>query len=178
MTLKEKQQRETLAESSLGQASEEPRRPTSIFSKRWRKFQTMKRGYYSFLLIVAIYLLSFVLPILINNKPVAMKFGGRYYLPILRYVDASEFNPRSFGEPDFRALRERFKSEDAGDWALMPPYPYSPNENLLDLAGVPPHPPSTEHPFGTDNRGRDIFARLAYGFNISMSFALLVLMFS
>ena len=57
----------------------------------------------------------------------------------------------------------------------MPLYPYSPTESLLDLPGSPPNPPSRQHIFGTDDRGRDIFARLAYGFNVSLSFALLVL---
>ena len=61
---------------------------------------------------------------------------------------------------------------------LLPPYPYSPTESLLDLPGSPPNPPSRQHIFGTDDRGRDIFARLAYGFNVSLSFALLVLVIS
>ena len=58
----------------------------------------------------------------------------------------------------------------------MPLYPYGPNESLLDLPGSPPHPPSREHWFGTDDRGRDVLVRLAYGFNISLTFALLVLL--
>ncbi len=57
----------------------------------------------------------------------------------------------------------------------MPPYPYSATESLLDLPGSPPHRPSREHIFGTDDRARDVFARLAYGFNVSLTFALLVL---
>ena len=61
---------------------------------------------------------------------------------------------------------------------VMPLYPYSANESLLELDGVPRMPRREIYPFGTDNRGRDVFARLAYGFNISMSFALLVVVFS
>ncbi len=155
-----------------------PRRSVSIFNKRWRKFRAMKRGYYSFLLIVATYMLSFLLPLLINNKPLALRYEGAYYFPLLRYTDASEFGPGAFGEPDYRTLKERFATEGGGNWVLMPLYPYSTNESLLELEGVPPHAPSRDHPLGTDNRGRDVFARLAYGFNISMSFALLVVVFS
>jgi microcin C transport system permease protein len=58
----------------------------------------------------------------------------------------------------------------------MPPYPYSPNESILDLPGYPPHPPSGAHPLGTDDRGRDVLVRLAYGFNVSLTFALVVLL--
>jgi microcin C transport system permease protein len=58
----------------------------------------------------------------------------------------------------------------------MPPYPYGPNESLFDSATPPPNAPSREHPFGTDDRGRDVLVRLAYGFNISMTFAIIVML--
>ena len=174
--------RETdLSDKEIGQPSSDgsrPARSVSILRKRWRKFRALKRGYYSFLLVVAAYLISFVLPVLINNRPLLLQFDGAYYFPLVNYHDASEFGQGAFGEPDYRALRDQFEAEGSGNWALMPPIPYSPNESLFFLEGAPPHAPSVRHPLGTDDRGRDIFARLAYGFNISISFALLVLLFS
>ncbi len=155
-----------------------PPKSVSIFRKRWRKFRGLKRGYYSFLIILIAYLISFILPVLVNNKPLVLKFEGAYYFPLLRYHDASEFQPDGFGEPDYRALGDRLAAENSGSWVFMPPLPYSPSESLLDLDGTPPHAPSREHLFGTDNRARDVLARLTYGFNISMSFALLVVVFS
>ena len=77
----------------------------------------------------------------------------------------------AIGEPDYRALKKQFAAQGGGNWVLMPPYPYGPNESLLDDSGSPPHPPSRAHLFGTDDRGRDVFVRLAYGFNISLTFA-------
>jgi microcin C transport system permease protein len=59
----------------------------------------------------------------------------------------------------------------------MPLVRVGPNESLFDLTGSPPNPPSNA-PFGTDDRGRDVLVRLAYGFNISMTFALLVTLVS
>ena len=59
----------------------------------------------------------------------------------------------------------------------MPLYPYGPNEALLDDSGTPPNPPSASHLMGTDDRGRDVLVRLAYGFNISMTFAIVVTLF-
>ena len=168
-----------VAVSPTGKAPEgPPAQSLSIFKKRWRKFRAMKRGYYSFLVVLGAYLLSFILPLLINNKPLVLRYEGAYYFPLLTYTDASEFGEGGFGEPDYRDLKERFAAEGDGNWMVMPFYPYSANESLLELDGVPPHAPSRDHPFGTDNRGRDVFARLAYGFNISMSFALLVVVFS
>ena len=150
-------------------------RSLSLFRKRLRKFRAIKRGYYSFLIIVGAYAISFFLPLLVNNEALAVGYHGRWYFPVAKYYPASTFGQQAFGEPDYRALAETLRREGAGNWILLPPYPYSPTESLLDLPGTPPNRPSWQHIFGTDDRGRDIFARLAYGFNVSLSFALLVL---
>ncbi len=150
-------------------------RSLSLFRKRLRKFRTIKRGYYSFLIIVAAYAISFFLPLLVNNEALAVGYHGHWYFPMTKYYPASTFGQQAIGEPDYRALAETLRHEGSGNWVLLPPYPYSPTESLLDLPGSPPNQPSWQHIFGTDDRGRDIFARLAYGFNVSLSFALLVL---
>ena len=156
----------------------QPKPPESIFRKRWHKFQTLKRGYYSFLIVVAAYLISLALPVLINNKPLVVHYDGSYYFPMMRFYSPEVFGLTVVGEPDYRQLREQFAQEDQGNWVLLPPYPYSPNESMFELEGAPPHAPSRTNWFGTDDRARDIFARLAYGFNVSMTFGLLVLTFS
>ena len=75
-----------------------------------------------------------------------------------------------------RVLRKIFKEQKRGDWLLLAPYPYGPNENLLDELGDrnPPTGPDGQHLLGTDDRGRDVFARLVYGFRIYMTFPLLL----
>lgn len=169
-----------LDEASLPPPAETPpaRPSVSLFRKRIRKFRSLKRGYYSFLILTTAYVLSFFLPVLINNQPLLVRYEGQFYVPLLRYYPASEFGQEAFGEPDYRELAETFREQDGGNWVILSLYPYSPTESLLDLPGFPPHPPSWEHFFGTDDRGRDIFARLTYGFNVSMTFALLVLALS
>ena len=148
--------------------------PESLVRKRLRKFRGLKRGYYSFVAITLAYGLSFFLPLLANNIALAVHYDGQYYFPMVRYHRASEFGQAAFGDPDYRALKVQLASEGKGNWVVMPPIPYGPNESLLDLPGSPPHAPSPAHPFGTDDRGRDVLVRLAYGFNISLTFALLV----
>jgi microcin C transport system permease protein len=148
----------------------------SILRRRLRKFRSLKRGYYSFLIMLAAYVVSFFLPALINNRALAVYYQAHYYLPLMTYYGAATFGQEAFGETDYRALQATFREQGRGDWVLMPLIPYSPNESLLDLPGTPPHPPSWQHLFGTDDRARDIFARLAYGFNVSLTFALLVLL--
>jgi microcin C transport system permease protein len=146
----------------------------SIFRRRLRKFRRLRRGYYSFLLIVATYVLSFFLPLIASGTALVVKYQGTYYFPILRYYPAATFGQDAFGEPDYRALDTQLSTAGAGDWVLMPPLPYGPNESLFDQPGSPPHAPSARHPFGTDDRARDVLVRLAYGFNISLTFAILV----
>ena len=174
MVIREEELRAQSSTTDLASSSGRSQ-PESVLRKRWRKFRSLKRGYYSFLFIIGAYLISFILPALINNKPLVMRYEGEYYFPLLRYHDAQEFVPDAFGEPAYRELKARFETEGRGNWLVLPLYPYTPTESLFDLPGAPPHAPSRTHPLGTDNRGRDILARLAYGFNISMTFALLVL---
>ncbi len=153
-----------------------PARPSvSLFRKRLRKFRTLKRGYYSFLFLLAAYGTSFFLPVLVNDEAWIVRYEGRLYFPLLQYYSPSIFGQEAIGEPDYRLLAETFRQQNGGNWAVLPLYPYSPTESLLELPGSPPHSPSWQHIFGTDDRGRDIFARLAYGFNVSLTFALMVL---
>lgn len=152
-----------------------PIRSESLFRRRIRKFRRLKRGYYSFLLVVTGYAASFLLPFLMSGTPLVVKYDGKYFFPILHFYSVTEFGVEGFGEPDYRALKQQFEADGRG-WVLMPLYPYGPNESLLNLAAPPPNPPSREHPFGTDDRGRDVFVRLAYGFNVSMTFAIVVML--
>jgi len=165
--------------SAIGTVPHVPERephipPESLFRKRLRKFRRLKRGYYSFVVIVGAYILSFLLPLIANNVPLAVRYNGRVYFPLVTFYPASQFGQAAFGDPDYRALRREFLQSGQGNWVLMPPIPYGPNEGLLDATEPPPNAPTGAHLFGTDDRGRDVLVRLAYGFNISLTFALLV----
>jgi microcin C transport system permease protein len=155
-----------------------PAAPESLLHKRLRKFRRLKRGYYSFVLIVTAYAISFLLPLLANNVALIVKYDGHYYFPLISYYSATQFGQSAFGDPDYRELKRQFAASPAGNWVMMPPIPYGPNEGLLDATSSPPNRPSRAHLFGTDDRGRDVLVRLAYGFNISLTFALLVTVFA
>lgn len=153
--------------------------PVSLLRKRWRKFKTLKRGYYSFLILIILYIISFILPLFIGKNALIVKYKDSYYCPVFSFYPASEFNQNIHGEANYRLLKKQFAEEKNGNWVLLPLYPYGPNENLLDeTEGNPPHSPTFEHIFGTDTSGRDVFSRLVYGFNVSISFALSVTFFA
>jgi len=152
-------------------------RSESPLRRRLRKFRRLKRGYFSFLIILSLYAVSFFLPLIMNGTPLAVKYNGQYFFPLLTFHSVTDFGAEGFGEPDYRALKRQYAEEGRGNWVLMPPYPYGPNETLLDLDAPPPNAPTRAHPLGTDDRGRDVLVRLAYGFNVSLTFAILVLLF-
>lgn len=142
--------------------------------KRFRKFKSIKRGYYSLIWITVFYIVSFGLEFIANDKPILVRYHGKYFFPTFKYIPEREFSGTSDAEPDYRVLKQQFQEVGEGNFVLMPLIPYSPTEALLDLPGFPPHPPSRQHLLGTDDRGRDVLVRLLYGFRISMSFALQV----
>lgn len=149
-------------------------RSESIFRKRLRKFRRLKRGYYSFLIVAGAYLLSFALPFIANNKALLVHYDGEFFFPVTTYHAATDFGVQAIGEADYREVKAKFEAEGKENWVLMPLIPFGPNEALLDDSGTPPNPPSRNHLMGTDDRGRDVLVRLAYGFNISMTFAIVV----
>lgn len=165
-----------------------------IFLKRAKKFKSLKRGYYSFRFMMGLYLLSFFLPFMVSDKALLVKYEGQFsfpafhdtpipfksYLPFMKgrvYLKA-DFGIDGFGPVNFRELKKDFEDKDEGNYVIMPFYPYSPMESTTIMAEYPekepPIAPDGIHILGTDDRGRDVFARLAYGFNISLTFALLV----
>ncbi len=148
----------------------------SILKRRWKKFKTLKRGYYSLLTLTVLYTISFFLPILINNRALIVKYDDSLHFPIFSgYISGEEFGQDVPGEAKYRKLKEEFsKQVDTGNWVLMPPYPYSPYEDITTDGNKMYESPSRKHWLGTDNTGRDVFARLCYAFNISISFALIL----
>src|SRR5580698_9085346 len=80
-----------------------PERPSvSVFRKRLRKFRTIKRGYYSFLILLAAFGISFFLPVLIDSTALVVRYRGKFYFPIVSYYPASAFGQERIGEPDYR----------------------------------------------------------------------------
>jgi microcin C transport system permease protein len=151
----------------------------SLFRKRWNKFRRIKRGYYSLWILLILYLVSFFLPLIIGRDALIVKYNGNYFFPVVKYYDAGTFSQKTYGETNYRLLKNEFQKQDNGNFVLMPLYPYGPNENLLDeTEGSPPHQPSMRHLLGTDDRERDVLSRLAYGYNISISFALVITVIS
>lgn len=147
--------------------------------KKIRRFRSIKRGYYSFIIITAMILISLFAELLVNKRALIVYYEGKYYFPT--YGDMMPGTAFGLGydyETNYRELKERFSERGAGNWVLLPLVPYDAYENDLREDQYPPFPPSLNerHFMGTDNVGRDIVARLVYGFRIAIFFSLLLLL--
>lgn len=161
---------------ATGLETDRPPQPAvSILRKRLRKFKSMKRGYYSFILLVTLYVLSFFLFLFINSKAVVVHYNGSTYFPMFKHYPGTTFGQADVkGEADYRRLDDSIEAADDGNWIMMPFYPWDQYEPDFVMEGSHPSPPSSRHWLGTDDVGRDVFARLCYGFNISLSFGLIL----
>jgi len=149
-----------------------------LTERKIRRFKEIKRGYYSFLILVILTILSLFAELYANNRALAVKYDGEYYFPTYSQLNLG----KTFGltgieaniPVDYRGLQAKFRKEDNGNWVLMPIVPYSPIESNQFEGVLKPRGPDAEasHYLGTDNTGRDILSRLIYGFRIAIFFAI------
>ena len=140
--------------------------------KKIRRFRSIRRGYWSFWIFGLMILVSLTAELLVNDRAVLVCYQGHLYWPT--YGDP--LPGRTFGldydyETDYRDLSRRLA---VADWVLMPPVPYGPYSTDLRDGSFPPFAPSwrERHYLGTDTVGRDVLARLVYGFRIAIFFSL------
>lgn len=147
--------------------------------KQLKRFRSIKRGYYSAICLGVAIILSFGAELFVNSRALVVSHQGELYFPT--YGDI--IPGRVFGldydyETDYRELKRLFEERGGNDWVLLPPVPYDALENDLVAGVYPPYPPSIEsgHYLGTDSTGRDVLARLIYGFRIAFAFSFLLLL--
>lgn len=150
-----------------------------LTAKKLKRFRSIKRGYYSFLLLSALIVISLFGELLVNNRAVLVRYDGHWFFPTYTAVKpGTAFGLDYSYETDYRELRDKFRAEEDGhNWVLMPPFEYSEYENSPYEGVFKPAPPfwlngQPGHWLGTDTTGRDIFARLFYGFRVAIFFAL------
>lgn len=149
-----------------------------ITQKRWARFRSIRRGYVSALILGALILLSLCAELLVNNRALIVHYQGKWYFPTY----GAMLSGKTFGldydyETDYKALQKIFTDNNEGNWILLPPIPYSAFETDLASNEFPPLAPSQKHWLGTDITGRDVAARLLYGFRIAIAFSVVLLLF-
>ncbi len=149
-----------------------------INARRWRNFKANKRGYWSFWIFLVLFFVSLFAEFIANDKPLLVEYDGEYLSPVFLSYPETRFGGEFETEADYRDPFVRDLIKEKGGWMLWPPIRYSYNTINLNLPVPAPAPPSAENWLGTDDQGRDVVARVIYGFRISVLFGLILTIFS
>jgi len=142
-----------------------------LAQRRWHYFKKNKRGYYSLIVFLVLFVVTMGADFLANDRPILVKFDGHYYTPMLHDYSEKLFGGDFDTATDYRDPFMKQKIEAKG-WIVWPLLHYSYDTINYDLPVPAPAPPSRENWLGTDDQGRDVVARLIYGIRISLIFAL------
>lgn len=138
----------------------------------WLRFRQNRRGYWSLLIFATLFVLSLFAELLANDKPLVARYNGQLVFPIVKTYSEKVFGGDFDTQADYLDpfIRDQFRKN--GNWAIYPLIPYR-YDTLNYFSKLPnPAPPSADNCLGTDDRGRDVVARLLYGFRVSVLFGM------
>ena len=136
--------------------------------KKWKAFKAHRAGFFSVWMILFLCFLSFTAEFWSNSKPLYLSYGGKSFFPVFKDYSVKEFGINDSMTVDFRSMK--LADSDFAIWPLFDWDPYESNKKVDDY----PSAPSTTNLMGTDDRGRDVFARLLYGLRYSIAYSVCV----
>ncbi len=166
-----------------------------IGRRRWENFKANRRGYWSFWIFLVLFVVSLFAEFVANDKPFVVEYDGKFYFPALFTYSETTFGGDFETAADYRDPYLKKLIAEKGGYMIWPPIRYSYDTHNLDLPTPAPSKPTwllTEKEcqpvverkglkscrdlewnwLGTDDQGRDVAARLIYGFRISVLFGL------
>lgn len=139
--------------------------------RRWRRFKANRRGYVSLWIFALLFIVSLFAEVLSNDRPLLVHYQGHYYFPQFVTYAETRFGGDFATEADYNDPYVERLLTQKGNWLWYAPNRYS-YDSINYFADHPnPAPPSQQNYLGTDDRGRDVLARLLYGFRLSVLFA-------
>ena len=148
-----------------------------INRRRLNNFRANRRGYWSLWIFLFLFLISLLADIVANDKPILVQYDGNLYFPIIVSYSETTFGGDFETEAEYTDPEVK-KLINAQGWIIWPLIPYSYDTVIFDLPSPAPSPPTAQNWLGTDDQGRDVVARLIYGFRISVLFGLILTLLS
>lgn len=147
------------------------------FAHKWHIFTSNKRAYISLILFLVFFGISLLAPFIANEKPLFIYHNNKAYFPILIDYPESDFGGDFESYTDYLDpyVQEVLLRDSVVINALIP---YSYDTIIFDLGTPSPTPPDSKHILGTDDKSRDVAARILYGLRLSIAFGLLLTAFS
>ncbi|MEW6490341.1 MAG: ABC transporter permease [Thermodesulfobacteriota bacterium] len=154
-----------------------PVRLTPLTRRRLANFRANRRGYWSLWLFLALFGASLCAELLANDRPLLVRYEGAFYVPAIQAYPETAFGGFLPTEADYRDPEVAGLIREKG-WMVWPPVRYRYDTINFALRVPAPAPPSRDNWLGTDDHGRDVVARLIYGFRISVLFGLTLTLLS
>jgi len=149
-----------------------------INQRRWKNFKANRRGYWSLWIFLILFFISLFAEFIANDRPLLVEYNGQYYSPVFVTYPETTFGGEFETEADYRDPFVIDLIKKNGGRIIWPLIHYRYDTINLDLPVPAPAPPSAENWLGTDDQGRDVVARLIYGFRISVLFGLTLTLIS
>lgn len=148
-------------------------RITPLNRRRIENFRKNRRGYWSFWIFLILFVGSLFAELIANDKPYLVRFDGDFYFPAMIAYPETRFGGDFPTEADYT---DPFVQEliEKNGWLAWPLVPFSHDTIDRELGKPAPSAPDARHWFGTDDQARDVFARLLYGFRLSVLFGLIL----
>lgn len=143
----------------------------SVRVRQWQRFKANKLGFYSLILFAFIFLASMLVEFIANDKPLMVRYDGNTYFPAMKAYPETTFGGVFETETEYRdpAVQDLINAKGYAVWPLVP---FADQTANLAVQEPFPSPPSAQNWLGTDDQGRDVLARILYGFRISILFGL------
>jgi len=140
--------------------------------RRLQRFKANKRGRWSLWIFSVLFVLSLGAELIANDKPLLISYDGGLYFPVLERYPETTFGGEFPLQANYKSpyIQDLIAAKDG--WMIWPPIRYNYSSINYELQVPSPAPPSLENLLGTDDQGRDVLARVIYGFRISILFAL------
>ncbi len=142
----------------------------SLSKRRWRRFCRNRRGFYSLLIFGAFFFTSLFAEAISNDVPLYVVYNGESYFPLFVEYPETTFGGDFETETDYLDPYMSELMTEGENNVYFPLNKHSYQSINFDIDGPVPSPPTKDNIMGTDDRGRDVFARLLYGFRLSVLF--------
>ena len=148
-----------------------------LTKRRLSQFRANKRGFYSFWIFLGLMVVCLLAEFIANDRPILVSYDNALYAPVFKSYPETTFGGDFETETDFR---DPYVQEliNAKGWMLWPPIRFSYDTIAYDLPEPAPSRPTAKNILGTDDQGRDVAARVIYGFRISVVFGLVLTVIS
>lgn len=145
--------------------------------RRLANFKANRRGYWSFWIFMVLFVASLCAELIANDRPILVSYDGQLYTPMLHDYPETTFGgfletPTVYSDPEVQDM-----INEQG-WIVWPLVRFSYDTVNYGLTEPAPSAPSATNILGTDDQGRDVAARLIYGFRISVLFGLTLTLIS